>query len=77
MVSGGDPELINRVQDPIFLDHIAQTFADVHNTVREFGPWSEAWVSEGGGAYQSGGRDVSRTFADGFWFVPFHYFCIL
>ncbi|KAF3431554.1 hypothetical protein FNV43_RR26285 [Rhamnella rubrinervis] len=67
--AGGDPELINRVQDPIYLDHVAQTFADVRNTVREFAPWSEAWVSEAGGAYQSGGRDVSHAFADGFWYL--------
>lgn len=73
MVSGGDPQLINRVQDPIFLDGIAQTFADVQNTVRDFGPWADAWVSEAGGAYQSGGRDVSHTFANGFWFVLDHH----
>ncbi|KAH7516050.1 hypothetical protein FEM48_Zijuj10G0093600 [Ziziphus jujuba var. spinosa] len=66
---GGDPNLINLVQDPIYLDNIAQTFEDAENSVREFAPWAEAWITEAGGALQSGGRDVSHTFVDGFWYL--------
>ncbi|XP_048318964.2 heparanase-like protein 1 [Ziziphus jujuba] len=67
--AGGDPNLIFRVQDPIYLDNIAQTFQDAEDSVKEFAPWSGAWISEAGGAYQSGGRDVSHTFVDGFWYL--------
>ncbi|XP_068326528.1 heparanase-like protein 2 [Pyrus communis] len=66
---GVDPELIDKVQDPFFLSEIAQTFYDLSNTIQQFGPWLEAWVGEAGGAYNSGGKDVSHTFADGFWYL--------
>ncbi|KAH9774121.1 hypothetical protein KPL71_013536 [Citrus sinensis] len=66
---GNDPELINRIQDPYYLDQIAQTYKDISETVKEFGPWSGAWVGEAGGAFNSGGKYVSHTFADGFWFL--------
>ncbi|XVF60285.1 hypothetical protein PTKIN_Ptkin08bG0033100 [Pterospermum kingtungense] len=32
-----------------------------------FGPLSGAWVSEASGAFDSGRKDVSPTFTDGFW----------
>ncbi|KAJ1389828.1 Glycoside hydrolase, family 79 [Sesbania bispinosa] len=67
--AGVDPELINKVQDPYFLSQIAQTFKDVAEAVKEFTPWAGAWVGESGGAYNSGGKDVSHTFANGFWSV--------
>lgn len=71
MHAGNDPSLITKIQDPFYLSQIAQTFKDVAKIVEKFAPWSEAWVSESGGAYNSGGKDVSRTFANGFWWVPF------
>lgn len=64
---GVDPTLINKVQDPYYLDQIAQTFKDVMTTVNLFGPWAGPWVGEAGGAYNSGGKDVSHTFANSFW----------
>ncbi|KAK9750635.1 hypothetical protein RND81_02G209600 [Saponaria officinalis] len=67
--AGVDKELINRVQDPYYLSQIAQTYKDVAKAVDRFGPWSQAWVGESGGAYNSGGKDVSDTFADGFWYL--------
>ncbi|GAB4829071.1 hypothetical protein Ancab_018733 [Ancistrocladus abbreviatus] len=67
--SGNDKELINRVQDPYYLDQIAQTYKDMSTVVNEFGPWAGAWVGEAGGAYNSGGKDVSDTFAYGFWYL--------
>ncbi|XVE91584.1 hypothetical protein REPUB_Repub01dG0022300 [Reevesia pubescens] len=66
---GDDKSLITKIQDPFFLSQTAQTFKDVSNFVDLFAPWSGAWVSESGGAYNSGGKDVSRTFADGFWYL--------
>lgn len=67
LLAGNDPELINRIQDPYYLDQIAQTYKDISETVKEFGPWTGAWVGEAGGAFNSGGKYVSHTFADGFW----------
>lgn len=65
--AGNDPALITRIQDPFYLNRIAQTYKDVEMTVKEFGPWSGAWVGEAGGAYNSGGKTVSHTFVNGFW----------
>lgn len=31
------------------------------------GPWASAWVGESGGAYNSGGPNVSNAFVDSFW----------
>ncbi|KAM0829670.1 hypothetical protein ACQ4PT_066734 [Festuca glaucescens] len=67
--SGKDKDLINKMQDPFYLDKVAQTFSDMEATVRESGPWSSAWVGESGGAYNSGGKDVSDRFADSFWYL--------
>ncbi|XP_020151022.1 heparanase-like protein 2 [Aegilops tauschii subsp. strangulata] len=67
--SGKDKELINKMQDPYYLDKVAQTFSDMEATVRESGPWSSAWVGESGGAYNSGGKDVSDRFANSFWYL--------
>ncbi|XP_031123684.1 heparanase-like protein 2 [Ipomoea triloba] len=67
--SGDDENLIHKIQDPFYLDRIAQTFKDVSSSVQRFGPWSGAWVGEAGGAYNSGGKHVSHYFADGFWYL--------
>ncbi|KAK6945859.1 Glycoside hydrolase, family 79 [Dillenia turbinata] len=66
---GVDPTLINKLQDPYFLDQIAQTHEDVHTSIKSFGPWANAWVGEAGGAYNSGGKDISHTFVNGFWYL--------
>ncbi|CAK7326172.1 unnamed protein product [Dovyalis caffra] len=67
--AGVDKTLINKVQDPYFLDEIAETFKDLENVIKEFGPWAGPWVGESGGAYNSGGKDVSHTFVNGFWYL--------
>ncbi|KAH6802044.1 glucuronidase 1 [Perilla frutescens var. frutescens] len=67
--AGVDPALINKVQDPNFLDQIAQTYSDISSSIKLHGPWSGAWVGEAGGAYNSGGKYVSHSFVDGFWFL--------
>ncbi|KAH6769554.1 glucuronidase 2 [Perilla frutescens var. hirtella] len=67
--AGVDPTLINKIQDPYFLDEVAQTYKDVSTSVELFGPWAGAWVGESGGAYNSGGRDVSHSFVNGFWYL--------
>ncbi|CAA2998228.1 heparanase 2 [Olea europaea subsp. europaea] len=67
--AGVDSTLINKVQDPFFLDQIAQTYKDISRSIQLFGPWAGAWVGEAGGAYNSGGKYVSHTFVDGFWYL--------
>lgn len=66
---GVDRSLINKIQDPYYLNQVAQTYQDVSKSIKDFGPWSGAWVGESGGAYNSGSKDFSHTFADGFWLV--------
>ncbi|XLS85052.1 hypothetical protein HN51_035218 [Arachis hypogaea] len=67
--AGVDRDLISKVQDPYFLSKIAQTFKDVSTAVKEFTPRAGAWVGESGGAYNGGGKDVSHTFVNGFWYL--------
>lgn len=68
-VSGKDRDLINKMQDPYYLDQIAQTFSDLEATIRDAGPWSSPWVGESGGAYNSGGKDVSDRYVNSFWYL--------
>ncbi|XP_010936395.2 heparanase-like protein 2 [Elaeis guineensis] len=67
--AGVDKTLIYKIQDPYYLDQIVQTYSDIETIIQDFGPWSAAWVGESGGAYNSGGKDVSNTFADSFWYL--------
>ncbi|XP_039135243.1 heparanase-like protein 2 [Dioscorea cayenensis subsp. rotundata] len=67
--AGVDPTLFEKMQDPYVLSTIAQTYSDVEQTLKKFGPWASAWVGESGGAYNSGGRLVSHAFVNGFWYL--------
>ncbi|KAJ0982038.1 hypothetical protein J5N97_010293 [Dioscorea zingiberensis] len=70
--AGVDPTLFYKMQDPYTLSTIAQTYADVEQTIQNYGPWASAWVGESGGAYNSGGRIVSHAFVNGFCALLFH-----
>lgn len=78
--AGVAKDLIEKVQDPYYLESsAAQTIYDVSRSVELFSPMAGAWVGESGGAYNSGGKDVSHTFANGFWsffFLSFSLFSI-
>ncbi|TYI08469.1 hypothetical protein ES332_A09G004300v1 [Gossypium tomentosum] len=65
---GDDLNLITKIQDPSYLNQVAQTYRGVFNIVNKFKPQSGAWVSESGGALHGSAKDVSPTFADGFWY---------
>ncbi|XP_021910878.1 heparanase-like protein 2 [Carica papaya] len=67
MGAGVDKKLINRIQDPLYLDQIAETFKDVSKAAAVYASWTGPWVSESSGAYNSGGKDVQHYFVDGFW----------
>ncbi|XP_077211030.1 heparanase-like protein 1 [Tasmannia lanceolata] len=66
---GVDPNLIYKIQDPNYLDQIAQTYKDIEVTLSSVAPWSSPWVGESGGAYNSGGKNVSHAFVDSFWYL--------
>ncbi|PON68897.1 Glycoside hydrolase [Parasponia andersonii] len=67
--AGDDPSLINRILSPHYLNKTAATFNDLEQTIKQHGPWASAWVGESGGAYNSGGHDVSDTYVDSFWYL--------
>ncbi|GMI63520.1 glucuronidase 1 [Hibiscus trionum] len=66
---GDDPNMMNKVLDPSYLSQVSQTYKGVSDVVNKFRPQLGAWVSESGGALKGGSKDVSRTFADGFWYL--------
>ncbi|XAR50001.1 Beta-glucuronidase [Bertholletia excelsa] len=67
--AGVDHNLMNRILDPHFLNKISQTFSNLKQTIKTHGPWASAWVGESGGAYNSGGCNVSNTFVNSFWYL--------
>ncbi|KAL9243260.1 hypothetical protein vseg_017169 [Gypsophila vaccaria] len=67
--AGNDPELVSKMLDPTYLSRISETFEAVNKTVETSGPWAHVWIGESGGAYNSGGRLVSNTFVDSFWYL--------
>ncbi|KAK5802267.1 hypothetical protein PVK06_029852 [Gossypium arboreum] len=66
---GDDPNMITKIQDPSYLNQVAQTYKGVLNIVNKLKPQSGAWVSESGRALHGGAKDLSPTFADGFWYL--------
>ncbi|XP_010923582.1 heparanase-like protein 2 isoform X1 [Elaeis guineensis] len=66
---GNDPHITSKITDPQYLSREADTFRSVQLTIKNHGPWASAWVSEAGGAYNSGSRLVSSTFLDSFWYL--------
>ncbi|XP_060958743.1 heparanase-like protein 1 isoform X3 [Cannabis sativa] len=66
---GVDPGVINRIQDPVYLDKVAHTYRNVSRIVKKYSPKAGAWVGEAGGAYNSGGKNVQDRFVDGFWYL--------
>ncbi|XP_050378620.1 heparanase-like protein 1 [Argentina anserina] len=66
---GVDPKLMQKILDPIYLEQISGTFVNLAATVKQHGPWASIWVGESGGAYNSGGFNVSNTFVNSFWYL--------
>ncbi|KAI3759270.1 hypothetical protein L6452_06962 [Arctium lappa] len=66
---GVDPNLVKKILDPRFLSRASVTFNDLRQTIQTDGPWASAWIGESGGAYNSGGRHVSDTFVNSFWYL--------
>ncbi|KAG9439321.1 hypothetical protein H6P81_019486 [Aristolochia fimbriata] len=66
---GVDPNLLYKIQDPYVLDNVLETLNEVKLTLRSYAPWTSAWVGEAGGAYNSGGKTVSHSFVNSFWYL--------
>ncbi|XP_016563307.2 heparanase-like protein 1 isoform X2 [Capsicum annuum] len=66
---GSDAKLADKILNPDYLDRISNTFSSLTQTILRNGPWASAWVGESGGAYNSGGPNVSNAFVDSFWYL--------
>ncbi|KAG5039426.1 hypothetical protein JHK85_011902 [Glycine max] len=66
---GSDEHLDRKILDPECLSKVESIFSNLSETIQKYGPWSSAWVGEAGGAFNSGGRSVSNTFVNSFWYL--------
>ncbi|XP_057443103.1 heparanase-like protein 1 [Lotus japonicus] len=66
---GSDEHLERKILDPERLSKVENIFSNLSATIQKHGPWTSAWVGEAGGAYNSGGRFVSNTFLNSFWYL--------
>ncbi|XP_027331645.1 heparanase-like protein 1 [Abrus precatorius] len=66
---GSDEHLEMKILDPERLSKVESIFSNLSETIKQYGPWSSAWVGEAGGAFNSGGRNVSNTFVNSFWYL--------
>ncbi|CAJ1944157.1 unnamed protein product [Sphenostylis stenocarpa] len=66
---GSDEHLDMKILDPQRLSNVEPIFSDLSETIQKYGHWSSAWVGEAGGAFNSGGRQVSDTFVNSFWYL--------
>ncbi|KAK8918363.1 Heparanase-like protein 2 [Platanthera zijinensis] len=67
--AGDDPNIADRITDPVYLSGFEDTFRNLQLTLEGHGPWASAWVGEAGGAYDSGSPLVSNTFLNSFWYL--------
>ncbi|XP_027125284.1 heparanase-like protein 2 [Coffea arabica] len=67
--AGVDHNLINKILNPHHLSKIEATFGNLSRIIQTDGPWASAWVGEAGGAFNNGGRHVSDTFVNSFWYL--------
>lgn len=65
LLLGNGSNLSDKMQDPFYLYNVAQIYSDIQVATLSF-PWASVWMSESGGAYNSGGKE-SQNFANSFW----------
>ncbi|XP_076914018.1 heparanase-like protein 3 [Bidens hawaiensis] len=67
--SGVDRNLTERILDPSYLDEAGKTFKQLESTINSSSSLASAWVSEAGGAYNSGQNLVTNAFVFSFWYL--------
>ncbi|KAL8259529.1 hypothetical protein R6Q59_027482 [Mikania micrantha] len=66
---GVDNHLVEKILDPSYLNGGSQPFRDLQNILKMSRSSTVAWVSEAGGAYNSGRNLVTNAFVFGFWYL--------
>ncbi|KAJ7978480.1 Heparanase-like protein [Quillaja saponaria] len=66
---GNDPNLVSKILNPQHLSKVSRTFINLEETIQQNGPWASVWIGESGGAFNSGGHNVSNTFVNSFWYL--------
>ncbi|KAL9154435.1 hypothetical protein ABFS82_10G113600 [Erythranthe guttata] len=67
--AGSDPDLINKILDTTVLNSGAVPLWNLKNLLEETGTSAVGWVTESGGAYNSGRDGVTNTFVFSFWYL--------
>ncbi|KAL0903389.1 hypothetical protein M5K25_027765 [Dendrobium thyrsiflorum] len=66
---GVDPNLVQKILNPSYLDGEASTFSNLRDILKSTGASTSAWVGEAGGAYNSGQHLVTDAFVFSFWYL--------
>lgn len=67
--AGVDKNLTKKILDPSYLDGVADTFKKLELIINTSASSASAWVSEAGGAYNSGQNLVTNAFVFSFWYL--------
>ena len=67
ILAGVDKNLTAKILDPSYLDNAHDTFKQLESTLNTSKSSAAAWVSEAGGAYNSGQDLVTNAFVFSFW----------
>ncbi|KAJ0524668.1 putative glycosidase [Helianthus annuus] len=62
-----DGNLTARILDPSYLDDAGKIFKQLESTINASSSSASGWVSEAGGAYNSGQNLVTNAFVFSFW----------
>ncbi|KZV57434.1 heparanase-like protein 3 [Dorcoceras hygrometricum] len=66
---GVDDHLIDKILDPSYLDGASKQLRSLQQILNNSGASTVAWVSEAGGAYNSGRNLVTNAFVFSFWYL--------
>ncbi|KAI4380972.1 hypothetical protein MLD38_007097 [Melastoma candidum] len=66
---GDDKNLKDKILSPSYLNRVAHTFSALQSILSDSGSSAAAWVSEAGGAVNSGRHLVTDTFLSSFWYL--------
>ena len=67
--AGSDPNVWMYALNNTYLDKVKILGDQVMPVVKQWAPKASIWLGEGGGAYNSGGNNVTNAFNSGFWYL--------